>query len=142
LLDGAHNVAGAEVLRTAIGEIFPATKPTLILGVLGDKDWRAMCELLAPLASRVLLVPVSSERTAQPAQLAEVCRTANPAAEVVGCASLTDALAQSARDEFVVIAGSLYLIGEALAVLDPAFAGIGDERKLNEWFAAPTAKTN
>jgi dihydrofolate synthase/folylpolyglutamate synthase len=135
LLDGAHNVAGAEVLRVSLAELFPAAKPAFILGVLGDKDWRAMCEILAPLASRVLLVPVGSERTAQPAQLAEVCRATNPAAEVLCCDSLPDALAQSARDKFVVIAGSLYLIGEALTLLDPAFAGVGDERKLNEWSA-------
>jgi hypothetical protein len=38
------------------------------------------------------------------------------------------------KDEpFVVITGSLYLIGEALARLDPAFAEVADERGLNEW---------
>ena len=162
LLDGAHNVAGAEALRAAWplfcsrGRESAHTCPpnemrrltsaaTLIFGVLGDKDWRAMCEILAPLASRVLLVPVSSERTASPARLAEVCRAAHPAAEVVCCASLTDALEKTGSrgrsphpDEFVVIAGSLYLVGEALPLLDPAFAGAGDERKLNEWSAAAT----
>ncbi len=97
-----------------------------------------MCEILAPLASRVLLVPVSSERTTQPERLAEICRAANPAAEVAGCASLPDALARAAQDGFVVIAGSLYLVGEALELLDPAFALTGGERGLNEWHAAKT----
>ena len=152
LLDGAHNVAGAEALCAALMGWSPSFSlsgstlkhelqrgaPTLILGVLGDKDWQAMCEILAPLASRVLLVPVSSERTTQPERLAEICRAANPAAEVAGCASLPDALARAAEDGFVVIAGSLYLVGEALELLDPAFALTGGERGLNEWHAAKT----
>lgn len=142
LLDGAHNTAGAEVLRLALAQNFPALKPTLLLGILGDKDWRAMCEILAPLAGRILLVPVSSERTAAPQQLAEVCRAANPRVDVQSCSSLTDALQASAEDSFVVIAGSLYLIGAALALLDPEFRGAGDERALNEWSGLPQAAKN
>ena len=70
-----------------------------------------MCEILAPLAGRILLVPVHSERTAEPQGLAEVCRRANPSARVVEYDSLAAALAATAGDSFVTIAGSLYLIG-------------------------------
>src|SRR5207244_113044 len=82
LLDGAHNVGGAEVLASALKQHFPAEKLRLIFGILADKDWAAMCKILAPLAGRILLVPVPSERSASPRELAEVCRRANPAAEV------------------------------------------------------------
>lgn len=133
LLDGAHNSAGAEVLRMALQQNFPAHQPTMILGILGDKDWRAMCEILAPLAARILVVPVSSDRTAQPQQLAETCRFANPDADVQTCADLAEAIGASAGDPFVVIAGSLYLIGTALTLLDPEYRDAGDERALNEW---------
>ncbi len=74
LLDGAHNLAGVVALRDALEKNFPATKRTLILGVLQDKDWRHICEMLAPLASRILIVPVASERTAKPNELASACR--------------------------------------------------------------------
>jgi dihydrofolate synthase/folylpolyglutamate synthase len=133
LLDGAHNPDGAEVLRTALRQHYSGETMTLILGVLGDKDWRSMCQILAPATARVLLVPVSSERTAQPQDLAAACRAANPSATVQTCTSLPDALAQAASDSFVIIAGSLYLIGAALALLDPEFANANDERALNEW---------
>ena len=138
LLDGAHNVAGAEALRAALLEwegrrIAVPDQTTLILGVLGDKDWQLMCEILAPLASRILTVPVESERAATAEQLAAVCRQMNPAAAVNACASLSEALERAAQDGFVVIAGSLYLVGEALERLDPAFAQTGGERGLNEW---------
>ena len=151
LLDGAHNSDGAEVLRAALQAGAPASgpacfsKPTgragpetgapsaLILGILGDKNCRAMCHILAPLAARILLVPVKSERTAKPAELAEFCRTENPRAIVVVCASLREALEKSASEPFVVIAGSLYLIGEAMELLHLTPAPERDEKSLNEW---------
>ena len=138
LLDGAHNIAGVEALCDALKNDFAAqTKRTFILGMLGDKDWRVMCERLAPLDTRILLVPVGSERTAKPRELAAVCRAANPRAEVLTTENLADALNQTSNDQFVVIVGSLYLIGEALVLLDPEFAKSGDERGLNEWGGVP-----
>ena len=133
LLDGAHNIAGVETLVAAVRKDFPAAKSSLIFGVLADKDWLSMCELLAPIAERIILVPVESNRTASPEQLAEVFRVANPKAQVRCADSLSQALDWAARDEFVVIAGSLYLIGAALVLLDPDFGASGDERGLNEW---------
>jgi dihydrofolate synthase/folylpolyglutamate synthase len=179
LLDGAHNVASAKILREALsswsssfslsggtlkrelqraGSDQPSlgscrlrtTSPrqvgaagtgapqryTLILGVLQDKDWRHICETLAPMAARIFTVPVASERTADARELAAACRAANPAAEIAACNSLRKALDQAAGDRFVVVTGSLYLVGEALELLglSPANA---DERALNEWSAHP-----
>jgi len=133
LLDCAHNLAGVKTLRDAIEREFPHKQWTFILGVLADKDWRAMCKMLAPLASQILLVPVGSERTALPEDLSAVCREANPQAAVTCYGSLPEALSQADQDEFVLVTGSLYLVGAALALLDPAFADASDERGLNEW---------
>jgi dihydrofolate synthase / folylpolyglutamate synthase len=134
LLDGAHNVAGAKALRDTLEKYFAGKRRTLILGVLRDKDWQHICEILAPLAARLLTVPVSSERTADAHELAVACRAANPAAGMDSCGSLAEALKKASGDDFVVIAGSLYLVGEALECfgLSPAS---GDERALNEWGA-------
>ena len=148
-MDGAHNPDGAEALRAALRFGAPVSDPArpdwkpagsetgapfaLILGILGDKNCRAMCDILAPLAARILLVPVKSERTAAPAELAEFCRVANPAAAVTSCGYLSEALAQTASEAFVVIAGSLYLIGEAMELLQLTAAPERDEKNLNEW---------
>ena len=152
LLDGAHNVAGAKVLREALKRT-PASGPagqcnhskcagpgagapiTLILGVLGDKDWQHICEILAPLAARIFTVPVASERAAGADDLAVACRTANSSAQIFACASLGAALDKSAGDAFVVITGSLYLVGEALEMLGLSPAA-ESERGLNEWSVA------
>jgi dihydrofolate synthase/folylpolyglutamate synthase len=150
LLDGAHNIAGVETLRAAL----PAGVPLVfIVGFLGDKDWRPMCEILAPLAAKIFCVPVASARTADARELSETFRAANPAAEVLVCGSLNEALGENGSrlrgeeaasaaqargrsphqtQELIVITGSLYLVGEALELLglSPADAG---ERGLNEW---------
>jgi dihydrofolate synthase/folylpolyglutamate synthase len=124
-----------EILVSALGEISPSGTSTLVMGILRDKDWAAMCRMVAPRAGRILLVPVNSERTATTRELADVCRAANPQARVTECAGLGAALEATASDPFVVVAGSLYLVGEAMELLHLSAAGVGGERGLNEWSA-------
>jgi dihydrofolate synthase/folylpolyglutamate synthase len=133
LLDGAHNKAGAEILAAALKDEFRFPELTLLLGILRDKDLAGICETLAPLASRILLVPVPSERSATPQELGEICRRINPDARIINCSSLSEALMKTGNDAFVAIAGSLYLIGEAMELLGPSPATTYGERELNEW---------
>jgi dihydrofolate synthase / folylpolyglutamate synthase len=138
VLDGAHNPAGVEALAAALQKHFPGTKPTLILGMLADKDWQPMCRRLASLASKVLTVPVASNRSAEAIDLAAACRAEVPAA-TEACASLPEAMAKAGDDSLVVIAGSLYLVGEALELLGLSPVGNAHERGLNEWGGLSTA---
>ena len=132
LLDGAHNLAGVEALAIALQQHFPNAKPTFILGMLADKDWRPMCARLATLAGRILTVPVGSERTAKAAELAAVCRETRTL-ETVECSSLAETAQRTANDPLVVITGSLYLVGEALGLLGLGPTGDVGERGLNDW---------
>jgi folylpolyglutamate synthase/dihydropteroate synthase len=123
-------------LRAAWLEKFPSHQPALILGFLEDKDWSAMARLLAPLARRVLVVPVHSKRSLAPELLAAECRQVCPELAVEVHHSLADALRNSAQEPFVLIAGSLYLIGEAmdhLGLETVSGSASADERDLNEW---------
>ncbi|EEF57980.1 bifunctional folylpolyglutamate synthase/dihydrofolate synthase [Pedosphaera parvula] len=140
LLDGAHNIGSAEALKTALNTYFATRRPTLVMGILSDKDAHPMCEIIAPLAGRILLVPVNSQRTILPRELIPVCRRANPDVEVRECRSLKEALDVAAEDPFVAVTGSLYLIGEAMELLGLSPAGCG-ERGLNEWSATRPAST-
>jgi len=132
LLDGAHNAAGAAALRTALEHEFPGNHPVFIFGALADKTWREICNLLAPAASQVITVPVASERTASAAELAGAFRASRPGLDASAMADLTTALNVCKDARFVVITGSLYLVGEALELLGLSPAG-GGERGLNEW---------
>ena len=130
LLDGAHNLAGVEALRAALARYFQNERPTFVIGMLADKDWSAMARLLAPLAARIITVPVSSARTVATAESAAVCRESNPVVETAD--SLNEVLQQTQNDRFIVVTGSLYLIGEALELLG-LLPSDGGERGLNEW---------
>lgn len=137
LLDGAHNPAGADALRAALQRHFPGAMPTLVLGILGDKDWAAMCQALAPLAGRIGLAPVQSSRAVDPVVAARYCQEVNPYVEITVAGSAQEALKRVADDPLVVITGSLYFVGEALEVLGLSPVSERDEKALNEWTAAP-----
>ncbi|MEK7676882.1 MAG: folylpolyglutamate synthase/dihydrofolate synthase family protein [Verrucomicrobiota bacterium] len=137
LLDGAHNPAGAESLRAVLQTCFPTVKPTLILGILRDKDCEAICQILAPLANHICLAPVASDRTAVPEELKSLCRKAHPEAQVAVCSGLAEALTLAADAPFLVITGSLHFVGEAMELLRLLPGKAAEERSLNEWKAAP-----
>jgi dihydrofolate synthase/folylpolyglutamate synthase len=140
ILDGAHNLAGVEALAQALLTMYPGRQPAMILGILRDKDWEPMCRLLAPLAGHLLLVSVSSERTATAEELLLVCRAANPAAMISCHPGLAEALAAAQGEPLVVITGSLYLIGEALERLNLSPAPPLGGRGLNEWGGVPQTR--
>ena len=129
LIDAAHNPASAEALRDVLQENFPRQRPTLVIGMLADKNWKPFVKVIAPMADRVVCIPVSSERTLAPAQLAEECR--RHCSQVIEVESLQEGLETVKDDPFVILTGSIYLIGEAMEALGLAKA-VG-ERGLNEW---------
>ena len=129
LIDAAHNPASAEALRDVLQENFPGQRPILLIGMLADKNWKPFVEVIAPMADRVVCIPVSSERTLSPAQLAEECR--RHCSQVTEVESLLEGLETVEDDPFVILTGSIYLIGEAMEALGLAKA-VG-ERGLNEW---------
>ena len=136
VLDGAHNPAGAEALATALRSLYPGRALALVFGVLRDKDWCGIVQPLVPLATRILLTPVSNSRSESPSELVEFCRRLNPAAAVAACSSLTEALQSLESEPLVVVSGSLYLVGEALEYLQPDGPTLStDEKALNDWGA-------
>ena len=126
ILDGAHNLHAARQLVTTWREEFGERRCRLIFGALSDKAPEALLAELSPLASEILLVPVASSRSADPAVLAKKAALLGVSVRVFG--SLKDALEADQGDIFdyeggagvsegsVLLAGSLFLVGEALAL--------------------------
>ncbi len=136
LLDGAHNRDGVAALRAALERHFPGRPPVLVLGMLADKEWRRMARDLAPAASRVITVPVDSPRSVAAADLRAACMESGVPRPVRAVGSLPEALRACASDPFVLVTGSLYLIGEALECLGEA-QPITRQRALNDWSPSP-----
>jgi dihydrofolate synthase/folylpolyglutamate synthase len=118
VLDGAHNPAGARCLAQTWDEVYGDEKATLILGMLADKDLRGVCAELLPLAARVLAVPVRSPRGCAAADVHRIVRELAPELECAIAPKLPHAVRVAlALRERTLVAGSLFLVGEALALL-------------------------
>ena len=113
LLDGAHNPQGAHALRAYLDEHFPGAKLTLVTGMMADKQIEDCAHELAPAFSRVIATRVEEARAASPERVASAY-----AAE--GCCVATARSVREAlqmADGICVVAGSLYLVGAARALL-------------------------
>ena len=110
VLDACHNPHAAAQLLVNWRDVYGMEKATVIFGALGDKDYSAMLRILEPISREVLLVPISSERSAAPEALAAACAIKHRIFQ-----SVKEAL-EASRGR-ILITGSLFLVGEALQVL-------------------------
>ncbi len=116
VLDGAHNPQAAEVLAATWRERFPGRKAALVFSAVGGKDIAGILQVLAPLASQIFLCPVDSPRAVSTAELAGYLSADAAPAEAFESFKNAFAAASSQTDP-ILIAGSLFLVGEARALL-------------------------
>lgn len=122
ILDGAHNPAAARRLAQTWSEECGANaRASLVLGILRDKDAAEIIRALVPLAARIYLVPPASPRALAADELrAVVHAVVGSNVPVMTQDSLIAALDDARRHpEVTLVAGSLFLVGEAIALLDP-----------------------
>jgi dihydrofolate synthase / folylpolyglutamate synthase len=119
VLDGAHNPDGAAALAAALPLLYPRRPVELVFGVLTDKDHAGMLRALAPVARALHLVPPATPRARAPSSYRELAAaTGLRLDEHPGLAgALACARSAAAGEGLVVVAGSLYLVGEARALL-------------------------
>ncbi len=119
LLDGAHNPDGAAALAAALRALHPGRPVELVFGVLSDKDLAGMLGALAGAVRRVHVVAPATPRARPAEEVRALARARGIEAEVHG--SVRDALVcareRAGGDALVCVAGSLYLVGEARALL-------------------------
>ncbi len=116
ILDGAHNPHSAGVLAMTWQSAFPDTKAALVFSAVAAKDITGILAILAPLASRIFLCPVNTPRAVTPEELADCLPAGAPPHE---CLADFQSAFIAAKDHGtpVLIAGSLFLVGEARALL-------------------------
>ena len=116
VLDGAHNPQSAEVLAATWRQCYPGKKAALVFSAVAGKDIGKILEILAPLASRIFLCPVDTPRAVSAGELAGFLPDDAPPHEVFANFNAAFAAAIS-HDDPVLVAGSLFLVGEARAFL-------------------------
>jgi len=122
LLDGAHNAAGALALADALAAEERPSRRVWLYAAMNDKDRGPLLDALLPHVDEVWCTAGSTTpRFTDPAVLAEEVAAAGGDARVLGSPALgvQKAAAEMTADEQLLVAGSLYLVGDARPSLLP-----------------------
>ena len=112
IVDGAHNPASIEALCATWTDILGASKATVVFGCAKEKAIEPVLEMLGELAARFIFVPILSGRSEDPKNLQPLVEAG------VVATSLSDGLRLAeTHSEAILVTGSLFLAGEALAFL-------------------------
>ena len=117
IVDGGHNPQCAESVRRNLLHYFPESRRVLLVGVLRDKDYPALFDILNEAADAWVCVTPNSERALPAAELgAFLERFGKP---VTVCESIPDgvetAREQAGEDGMACAVGSLYMAGAVRA---------------------------
>jgi len=115
LIDAAHNLMGFKALLKAL-ELFTYEHLIFVFGVLRDKEYRAMINLIAPLAEKIILTFPGISRAVEPETIAAFPETRgwNLAIERDINKAWTAAVDSAGAEDLVCAAGSIYFIGDIL----------------------------
>ena len=128
MIDGAHNSHGVWALKGSLEELYPGEKFHFIMGVMADKDYEEMIDVLLPLAIDFVTVTPESNRALQSKDLAACIEKKGVAAhyvenmeEVIRPLLPACDVGESIKEETVektIAFGSLYFIGAIEAMLE------------------------
>jgi len=117
VVDGGHNPQCAETVAANIRQYFPGRHVVLLTGVLRDKDYRSLTDILDPVADEyVAVAPLSGRALPAAEYAAHLARYGKPTA---ACGSIPEGVAEAVRraggDGVAVAVGSLYMAGPVRA---------------------------
>lgn len=115
MLDGAHNPEGFATLEAALAEEFPTQRWVLVFGAMAEKHVEEMVAALRDRLEAVITTAITDERAIPAADLAgRLSSVVDVSIEAVGdpARAVEVARAMAGADGGVLVAGSLYLVGE------------------------------
>jgi dihydrofolate synthase / folylpolyglutamate synthase len=116
VLDGAHNPAAAAALAGYIREFWTGRPVWLVYGAMRDKAIDEVTAQLFPLAERLIVTAPNFPRALRPEAILEIA--SHPNATVTRTISAAIDIARTAPKEAIVFfTGSLFVVGEARALL-------------------------
>jgi dihydrofolate synthase / folylpolyglutamate synthase len=116
-VDGCHNAHAARVIAPFIARNI-AEPRTLVFGIMSDKDVHEVASLLLPLFNRVITTEPFAPRSAKATDLARLASDLGIRSEPVPEPEAGIRRALDVAEGPIVVAGSLYLAGAAIAFLD------------------------
>lgn len=121
ILDGAHNPAATRILAGAIRAGFKYRRLILVIGVMADKEIGPLLRGIVPISDYVIYTRPIYSRAANPEILAAEAAPLEKPGEVVQVLSeaLDMARTMAMPQDLIVVSGSLFTVGEAMAYFDP-----------------------
>jgi dihydrofolate synthase/folylpolyglutamate synthase len=117
ILDGAHNPAGARALADYIERFYSARHVVLIYGAMRDKAVEEIAGILFPRAAEVIATAPHQSRAVDPETIRAFA--GHPCVRTApDLAAALDAAHRGPADGVIFITGSLFLVGEAMALLN------------------------
>jgi len=117
ILDGAHNPAGARALAAHIEKFYAKRQVLMIYGAMRDKAIEEITGILFPHADDVIATAPQQTRAVDPETIRALA--AHPRLQTApDLAVALDRARAGADDRVIFITGSLFLIGEAMALLN------------------------
>jgi dihydrofolate synthase/folylpolyglutamate synthase len=124
VLDGAHNGEGVAALTEELQSFREQRTVRLLFASMEDKDWRLMLDKLSELVDEIVLTRVNMERCADPFHLDSQLSGRVPHRAIGNArAALQYLMDRADVDDIILIAGSLYLIGEMRPLVQEIAAG-------------------
>jgi dihydrofolate synthase/folylpolyglutamate synthase len=121
MLDGAHNPGAMKNLAESLGRNIEYRRLILVLGVMADKEISKIVREIVPVADYVICTRPEYYRAAPPETLMNAAAPLWKGGEA--SPSLPDALkratALAAPEDLILVTGSLFTVGEAMACLEP-----------------------
>jgi len=121
LLDVAHNPDAARVVAAALAAKPQGGRLIAVLGVLADKDLDGILAALCPVVDSWVAVAAENSRALPaPALAARIANSCNRPCRIGGsiAAGLDLAAQLAAAEDRILVTGSFYTVGPALAILE------------------------
>lgn len=111
ILDGAHNLSGAVMLKDSLLKIAKDKKIHLVMGMLKDKEYKQCSDILSSIAFSFTATSVNeSHRTANANEISKYAKCKNIAVIPDAIKAVDYALSLCGTDDVICVAGSLYLV--------------------------------
>ncbi|MGB5156524.1 bifunctional folylpolyglutamate synthase/dihydrofolate synthase [Desulfobacterium sp. N47] len=119
ILDGAHNLNASQALHNFLSKEYKGRKITVVTGMLDDKPYKSMLKNILSVSDRAILTKPQIDRALEPEKLYAVSKNLVKDIKIIPKVdeAVKYALETALPDEVICITGSLYVVGEAKAML-------------------------
>jgi len=116
-VDGCHNLHAARAIAPFVERNLPRPR-LLVFGIMSDKDIGGVTSLLFPMFDAIIITNPYPPRSASMSDLVAIAKELNVRATAIEDPAKAIAKALASAERTILVAGSLYLAGAAIAELD------------------------